>query len=154
MRPVLDADEVAIAAGCAARLDERDAALGGGMDRCVGRRDEVDPVVQVTRARAAEVATAADDAPDRSRELAATGQRQCADQPPRAGALDHHRRRQTTLRVGSVARRERPLSRLAQAARTAGVQPGADRRDDVEVVAHRRMACRPVGVLARGARSS
>ena len=114
MRAVLDADEVAVAAGFAERLDAGDDAAVGGVDRHAGRGEEVDAVVQVAGARAAEVAAAADDALDRGRELAAAGQREGAEQPPGAGALEDHGGGEAAL--GPRRRSAWPIARVAVAA--------------------------------------
>ena len=92
---MLDADEVAVAARLADRLDERDAAGVGGVDRRAGRREEVDAVVQVAGPRAAEVAAATDDAGCGCRELAAPG---CGIVP----STRHARARSMTMAADSV----------------------------------------------------
>ena len=121
---MLDADEVAVAARFAGRLGARDAADVGGVDRDAGRGEEVDAVVQVAGARAAEVAAAADDALDGGGELAAAGQGEGAEQLPGAGALEDHGGGEAAFRGGAVAqgdgaggRCRAPGSRLASGRR-------------------------------------
>ena len=75
-RPVLHADELAVAARPRGRLHERDPTARGGVDGRARRGEEVDAVVQVAGPRAAERAAAADDPGDWGRE-----QRRCATRP-------------------------------------------------------------------------
>ena len=127
MRAVLQADEVPVAAGLARRLHDRDGPGVSSMHRRPRRREEVDPVVQVAGARAAEVAAATDDARDGGRELAAAGLRERAEQPPGPRTLDDHRRRHAPLRVGAVAgqdsvHRRRPRGSATLAPRAAAAR--------------------------------